>query len=241
MKISLCIPVYNEEEILPATLKTVSEYMSGEFGDECEIIYINDGSRDRSADIITQYSAAYDSRVRLLGYEVNRGKGYAVRTGMLGAKGDIIIFTDCDLAYGCEIIGDFYRKMSEDAGTHVLIGSRTLHPEGYEGYTVTRRFVSKAYIKVLCVVGGLTLSDSQSGIKGFRRDAAKKIFSLTEVDRFAFDFEAILIAKKLGMKIAEHPVRIINHRASKVSVLRDAPKMVKDLVKMKRRINKLKP
>jgi dolichyl-phosphate beta-glucosyltransferase len=97
---------------------------------------------------------------------------------------------------------------------------------------------SKAYIKVIAVAAGFKLTDSQCGIKGFRADIAKKIFSNCEVDRFAFDLEVIMIATKLGAQIKEMPVKIINHRESTVHVLRDSVKMLRDVYRMKKRIKK---
>jgi dolichyl-phosphate beta-glucosyltransferase len=99
-----------------------------------------------------------------------------------------------------------------------------------------RKIASKLYITVLCVLGGFKLSDSQCGCKAFRNHAAKKIFSNATVDRFAFDFEALLIANKIGYRIAEYPVKVINHGDSKVNVLKDSLKMLSDLYKMKVRI-----
>jgi dolichyl-phosphate beta-glucosyltransferase len=101
-----------------------------------------------------------------------------------------------------------------------------------------RKLASKTYIKVIAFAAGFKLSDSQCGIKGFRHDIAKKIFSNCEVDRFAFDLEVIMLAMKLGAKIAEMPVKIINHRESTVHVLRDSVKMLRDVRSMKKRIKK---
>ena len=122
----------------------------------------------------------------------------------------------------------------------MVIGSRNLHKDGYEGYTFIRKLASKTYIKVLCLAGGFRLSDSQCGCKAFTRETVQAIFPRCEVNGFAFDFEAILWATKLKKTIVETPVKIINHRESKVNVLRDTFKMLKDLVKMKKRIKKAK-
>ena len=120
----------------------------------------------------------------------------------------------------------------------LVIGSRNLDKDGYSGYTFLRRVASKAYIFLLGIVGGFRLSDSQCGCKGFTHDAVHKIFPRCEVDGFAFDFEAILWAGKLGIGIVEMPVKVINHGSSKVHVLRDSLKMLKDLHRMKKRISK---
>ena len=159
---------------------------------------------------------------------------------MLAAEGDVIMFTDADLAYGTDVIKQVYDTFEANPDAEMVIGSRNLHKDGYKGYTFIRKLASKTYIKVLAIVGGFKLSDSQCGCKAFRGKAAKEIFSRCEVNRFAFDFECILWAVKFGMKIVEMPVKIINHRESKVNVLRDSFKMVRDILKMKKRIKKAK-
>ena len=228
--------MYNEVSIIKETAQTLSDYMSANFEDY-EIIFANDGSKDGCDKAVEEMNLP---SVRVVGYEQNRGKGYAVRVAMLAAEGDIVMFTDADLAYGTDVIKRVYNTFIENPDADMVIGSRNLSSDGYEGYTAIRKLASKMYIKVLSIVGGFKLSDSQCGCKAFTGAAAKKIFSLCEVDRFAFDFECILWAVKFGMKIVEMPVKIINHRESKVSVLRDSFKMVRDILKMKKRIKKAK-
>ena len=231
--ITLIIPMYNESSIIADTAKTVSNYMQKNF-ESYEIIFSDDGSKDNSADIVC---GLYLPNVRVMRYEKNRGKGCAIRTAMLEARGDIVMFTDADLAYGTEVIKRVYDSLSvSDAG--MLIGSRNLSEDGYEGYTLIRKIMSRIYIKVLCVVGGFKLSDSQCGCKAYKQEAAKRIFERCKVDGFAFDFESILWAQKFNYKIVELPVKIVNHRESTVNVIRDTFKMLGDLRKMKKRIKK---
>lgn len=235
MKTSLVIPMYNESSIIEDAIKTYASYLDGRFED-WELIFVDDGSADGCGDAVT---AAHekDERIRLCRYTPNRGKGHAVRTGVLAAQGELILFTDCDNAYGEEAIGRLADILTE-SGADIVVGSRNLSKDGYEGYTVFRKLASKAYIKVIAVAAGFKLTDSQCGIKGFRADIAKKIFSNCEVDRFAFDLEVIMIATKLGAQIKEMPVKIINHRESTVHVLRDSVKMLRDVYRMKKRIKK---
>ncbi len=234
MKISLCIPMYNEASIIEQTALTVSQYMSSNFEDY-EVLFSDDGSVDGCGKIVENLHLP---NVRITGYEKNRGKGCAVRTAMLQATGDILMFTDADLAYGTDVIRLVYDEMIKHPDADMLIGSRNLNKDGYDGYTFFRKVASKLYIKVLCTVGGFKLSDSQCGCKAFRADAAKKIFARCEVDGFAFDFEAILWAVNYGMKIIEMPVKIINHRDSKIKVFKDAYRMLTDLRIMRKRIKK---
>lgn len=226
--------MYNEISIIRDTARTLSDYMQKNFEDY-EIIFSNDGSRDGCDKAVEEMNLPC---VSVIGYPDNRGKGYAVRKAMLAAKGDIVMFTDADLAYGTDVIKRVYDTFAQNPDADMVIGSRNLSKDGYEGYTAIRRIASKAYIKVLCIVGGFRLSDSQCGCKAFRADAVKKIFPKCEVDRFAFDFECILWAVKYGMKIVEMPVKIINHRESTIHMFRDTLKMLKDLMSMRKRIKK---
>ena len=234
MKFSLIIPMYNEKSIIADTAKTLSDYMSSHFEDY-EILFSNDGSKDGCDEIVRELALP---NVRVTGYPDNKGKGCAVRTAVLESTGDIVMFTDADLAYGTDVIARVAEKFGENPDASVVIGSRNLNKDGYEGYTLLRKIASKTYIKVLCIVGGFKLSDSQCGCKAFRGEAAKKIFSRCEVNGFAFDFEAILWSQKFGCKIVEMPVKIINHRESKVHMFSDTFKMLRDLSKMKKRIRK---
>ncbi len=234
-KISLCIPMYNENSIIADTARTLHDYMSATF-ESYEIIFSNDGSRDGCDKTVEALGLP---NVRVVGYPDNRGKGCAVRTALLAADGDIIMFTDADLAYGTDVIKRVYDAFAEHPEADMVIGSRNLSKDGYEGYTFLRKVMSKVYIKVLCFVGGFKLSDSQCGCKAFTRETVAEIFPRCEVDGFAFDFEAILWATKLKKTIHEIPVKIINHRESKVSVLRDTFKMLGDLRRMKKRIKRI--
>ncbi len=234
MKFSLCIPMYNEASIIADTARMLSDYMSEHF-DDYEIIFSNDGSRDSCGDIVREMALP---RVKVIENKENMGKGYAVRMAMLEAEGDIVMFTDADLAYGTDVIGRVRDEFEKNPQTQMLIGSRNMSKDGYDGYTFIRKLASKTYIKLLCVIGGFKLSDSQCGCKAFSGKAAKKIFSRCEVNRFAFDYECILWANKLGIVIDELPVKIINHRESKINVWSDSFKMLRDVNKMKKRIKK---
>lgn len=232
MKLSLVVPMYNESSIICDTAKTLTAYLDANIADY-ELLFVDDGSTDGTAALVKELALP---KVRVLGYGKNRGKGCAVRTGMLEAQGDIAMFIDADLAYGTEVISRVVQELEAHPEADVLIGSRTLHPEGYEGYTAVRKLASKAYIKVLNIYGGLKLSDSQCGCKAYRGKAIKDIFSRCETDGFAFDFETILLAQKLSYRFVELPVKIINHRASKINVVRDTFRMLKELKEIKKRI-----
>ena len=238
MDISVIIPMYNEEKIIADTAKQVAKYMNERFGEgNFEVLFSNDGSTDNSAKAVSELEL---SGVKVVGYEKNRGKGCAVRTAMLEASGDLVVFTDADLAYGTEVIGKLYDSFKENPDAEVFIGSRNKSSDGYSEYTLLRKIMSKTYIKVVCLFGGFkNLSDFQCGCKAFTNKATKKIFSLCEINGFAFDLEALMLATRLKYKIVEIPVKIINHRESKVNIIKDTLRMLSDLRKIKKRVKGL--
>ena len=239
MKLSVCIPVYNEREIIADAVRTFTGALDIIAKDDYELIICNDGSVDEAADIARSMVADYP-RLRVVGYPVNRGKGCAVRTAVMEAEGDIILYTDCDNAYGTDKIAEVLAVFDADPTVDAVIGSRKADPRGYEGYTPIRKLASKVYILVLKLFAGFKMSDSQCGFKAFRRAAAKEIFSRCETDGFAFDIEALLIADRLGYKIKEIPVRVINHRESKskVNIISDTLRMLRDLRRIKKHVKR---
>lgn len=228
--------MYNESAIIADTAHTLYRYMSEHYENDFEIIFADDGSTDGSADIIRGLGL---SGVRVVGYEKNRGKGCAVRTAVLASVGKTVVFTDADLAYGIDIIGDAIGCI-ESGRCDMLVASRAKHKMGYEGYTFIRKIASKTYIRLLNLFGGIRISDAQCGFKAFDSDVARDIFSRCLTDNFAFDLEVILLAQKMGFEIYELPAMIINHRESKVNVLRDAPKMLREAAIIKKRVRKLR-
>lgn len=244
MTVSVCIPMYNESDTVEhcaAELYNKMRSYREKTGRDFEIIFSDDGSTDDGREMAERF-AADRPEIRVIGYAGNRGKGSAVREGIMASRGDVVLYTDCDLAYGVDIIEDAVENIVDRDGTFkadIVIGSRNLEKDGYSGYGFFRKFASKTYIRMLAIIGGFSLTDSQCGFKIFRTESAKKVFSLCECNGFAFDYEVILIAKRFGMKIDEMPVRIINHRESTVHVAKDSLSMLKDVLKIRKRVKKL--
>lgn len=239
MKVSVVIPCYNEENRIENCVSRLSSYLSEKYADY-EIVLSNDGSTDRTASLAAKAAEAYPN-VKSVGYEINRGKGRAVRTGMLAAEGDFIIYTDCDLAYGTEPIGRAVDLASEK-GYDVVIGSRNLDKDSYEGYTFMRKLMSKVYLWVISKASGFSHSDSQCGFKAYRGNAARDVFSECETDSFAFDLEALIKAENKGYRIGELSVKIIEHdeRKSKIRPVRDTLKMLGDIRRIKKKEKSLR-
>ena len=203
---------------------------------ETEIIFSDDGSTDGCGETVSRFAKDHPE-IKTVKNEKNKGKGSAVRKAVAGSSGDFVIYTDCDLAYGTEVFFSAVDRLVSGSDD-IIVGSRNLTGDGYDGYGVLRRIASKAYIRFLSALGGLDLSDSQCGFKAFRGDAARKIFSLSSCDGFAFDYEMILIADKLGMKIGEMPVRILTHKESKVHLVKDSISMLIEFIRIKNRISR---
>lgn len=235
MDVSLVIPAYNESGIVLDTLRAVSARLS-ELAGTYEILLVDDGSTDGMAGLVR---GCGDPHVRLEGYSPNRGKGRAVRTGMLCARGDVILCTDADLAYGTEVFAPILERF-RTTDADLVIGSRRLNGQGYKNYPPLRVVTSKCFSLLSRAVSGLNY-DTQCGIKGYRQAAAQKIFSKCTTDGFSFDFEVLMRADGLGLKIQQIPVSVINFRQSKVNVVRDSARMFRDVFRIRRAVRREEP
>lgn len=244
MRFSLIIPMYCEEEIVLQTLSSLTSFLNRYQKEDCELIFCDDGSTDKTVAVLQAELDAHPAQyqnVRLLTYSQNRGKGYAVRYAMLQAKGDFVLFTDCDLAYGTDLLSDFLSYYEENSATcDAVIGSRALHEEGLSGYSRLRRLMSRAYVGTVRLLTHTRLHDTQTGIKGFSRKAVQEVFPLCETDRFAFDLEILLFCERLGYPIKELPVKILQNRnqASKIRPVRDTFSMLRDILRIRRHVKK---
>ncbi len=211
--LSIVIPAYNEEERLPGTLRRVREWLDRRGLDSSELIVVDDGSRDNTVGVAEEHSG-----VRVLRNPGNRGKGYAVRHGMLEAGGEWILYSDADLATHIEEADKLYQAAIESSAA-IAIGSRaidrslvTVHQSGF------REWGGRLFNVVMRLITGLRFHDTQCGFKLYRRDAAQAIFSRQKLDGFSFDVEDLYLARKAGIKAIEVPVRWANVEGTKVSM-----------------------
>lgn len=231
MKISVIIPAYNEAAVIEENMQLLERELQAK-AMEYEIVIVSDGSRDDTWRIVRERLAG--AHIVDAGYEENLGKGGALKAGVAAASGDIIVTTDCDLAYGCAVIFNAVELMERESSCDMLIGSRSLAKDGFAGYPMLRKLASKIYFKLISLYAGLSVSDSQCGFKCYRRSAAKTLFKELVTYGFAFDLEILLRAEKHGFIIRELPVSIKNHGQSKVNVLRDSVRMLRDITRIKR-------
>ena len=185
VSLSIVIPAYNEEKRLPTSLDTILEFVNGRY-EFVEVIVVDDGSRDGTAECVRQYAKTHPA-VRLLQNPGNRGKGYAVRHGMLQAKGEWILSTDADLSSPIPEIDRLFSAVSS-AGAEVAIGSRALdrsligvhQPAG-------REYAGRVFNFLMRMITGLKFQDTQCGFKLYHASAAREIFSRQQLDGFGFD------------------------------------------------------
>jgi len=223
------VPAYNEQGRIEYSLLKIREYMQGA-GFGFEIIVVDDGSRDRTSEIVAQLARG-DPRIRLVQHRKNIGKGAAVRNGVRSSGGDLVLFSDADLSTPIE---EFESLLPWIESNGLVIASRSLpgskvlvHQPFY------REIMGRIYnvlVRTLAVRG---LIDTQCGFKLMSRRAADGIFRCQRINSFSFDVEMILIARKLGYAVKEVPVRWINSRASKVHPVLDSVQMLLDLFRIK--------
>ncbi|MCX7925649.1 MAG: glycosyltransferase family 2 protein [Fimbriimonadales bacterium] len=226
-RLSVVIPAYNEETRIERTLQRVVEYLNAR-GDSYEILVVSDGSTDATEAIVQRFAQAHP-QVQLLAYQPNQGKGYAVRYGILRARGEWILFSDADLATPIEELEKLEPYLKQ--GYPVAIGSRPLR----ESQLVVRQpfyreMAGRAFNKAVQLLAVRGIHDTQCGFKLFTREAAQEIFSRCRLNGFSFDFEALYYAQRLGYPIAEVPIRWMHQEGSKVRLLRDGLRMLRDLV-----------
>lgn len=198
-----------------------------------DVTVVSDGSVDGTERIVEAF-AANDSRFRLIASRPNRGKGYVVREGMLAATGDLVLFCDADLATPQEETEKLLEHMAQ--GAEIAIGSRPLAESRLEKrQPLHRELLGRAFNKAVQMLAVPGIDDTQCGFKMFSQKAAQDVFKRCKLDGFSFDFESLLIARDLGYRIDEVPIRWSHQEGSKVVLLRDGPRMLRDLVKLRLR------
>jgi dolichyl-phosphate beta-glucosyltransferase len=217
--ISIIIPAYNEEKRLPAALRQVSCYLQRSQWDFVELIVVDDGSADGTVQVAQEF-ASRCAGLRVLRNPGNRGKGYAVRHGMLACRGEWALFTDADLSAPIEELEKLWAA-AEKAGAQVAVGSRALdrrligvHQSWF------RENAGKTFNLVMRLATGLPFWDTQCGFKLFEARAAREIFGRQLLDGFGFDVEVLFLAQRLGYRAVEVPVRWNDVQGTKVSAWR---------------------
>jgi glycosyltransferase involved in cell wall biosynthesis len=223
---SIVIPAFNEAARISGALESVVECVR-QRGWFAEVVVVDDGSRDRTAQIVRDF-AANAPEVRLLQNPGNRGKGYSVRSGLLQSFGEIVMFTDADLSAPIEEAEDLFTAIA--GGADIAIGSRWLESTRQTiRQPLYRQFLGRCFNAVTRAVMGLPFADTQCGFKAFTRAAAQTIFQLETIERWGFDPEILFIALKRGYRVDEVPVSWAHDARSRISYLKDGIRMLQDI------------
>jgi dolichyl-phosphate beta-glucosyltransferase len=227
---SIVLPAYNEAARIAASLDRVMEYASRHDW-TMEVIVVNDGSSDATADVVRQYAIRYPS-LRLIENPGNRGKGFSVRNGMLHARGDILLFSDADLSSPIEEAEKLFAAI--ESGADVAIGSRWVRKElQVIPQPLYRQILGRMFNLALRVVLGLNIKDTQCGFKAFRRSAAELLFAQQKVERWGFDPEVLYLAKRAGLRIDEVPVGWAHSEGTRLHPVRDGIRMLIELFQIR--------
>lgn len=227
--LSVVIPVYNESDKIEKTIAVIKEHLADRF--PYEIVVVDDGSKDDTKAIAERISEI-DSRVRVLSYGENRGKGFALKAGMTDAIGELVLFTDADLATPIDELDKFLPYFEQ--GYDVVIGSRRV-----EGANVIvhqpryREFMGKVFNQIAKVLVTRKVDDFNCGFKCYKREVANRLYSRGRLERWGFDVEMFFMIEKFDYKVKEVPVRWINAETTQVHLIRDSIRSFTELIQIR--------
>jgi glycosyltransferase involved in cell wall biosynthesis len=223
---SIVIPAYNEAARIGNALEQVVACIH-ERGWSAEVIVVDDGSRDQTAEIVLAFAKTH-SEVRLLQNPGNHGKGYSVRNGILHSFGEVVMFTDADLSAPIEEADGLFAAIA--AGADIAIGSRWLERTRQTiRQPLYRQFFGRCFNGVTRAIMGLPYADTQCGFKAFTRAAAQTVFQLQTIERWGFDPEILFIARKRGYRVDEVAVSWAHDERTRMSYLKDGMRMLQDI------------
>ena len=226
--LSVVIPAFNEEESISKTLDNIASFLSLQ-NFNYEVIVVDDGSTDNTNELIRTRND-----IQLITLEKNKGKGFAVKTGVLKSKKDFILFMDADHAVPINYIVNFRDLMSR---FDIVIGSKYLGQN--EPYPFYRKFMGRVFSSLKYIITGLNIKDTQCGFKLFKKELAKELFGLSQITGWCFDVEILLLAQKKGYRIREFPIKLSEINAqSNISILNSGTQMFVDLFKLRNKFNR---
>jgi dolichyl-phosphate beta-glucosyltransferase len=233
-RLSIVVPAYNEAARLETTLRTILDYLT-DTEEDSELVVVDDGSQDDTAVVAERAVANFGAlSARVIRYEPNRGKGYAVRTGLLAAGANIALFSDADLSTPITEMPRLVDRI-RNGECDLTFGSRALDRSLIGVHQPWRREQGgRVFNLIVRAAIGLPFWDTQCGFKAFRMNVCRPLIEAAQIDRFGFDVELIHLAHLAGLRLCEIPVRWNHDAASKVAVLRDSFRMVDEVRRIRR-------
>lgn len=217
--LSIVIPCFNEQRNLPGLFSALEGFLRTKDCPASEIVFVNDGSTDQTDTLLRDFIGRHPDVARIISYPENKGKGFAVRAGMLGAKGEWRLFMDADLAVPLETVENLLPLMARGCeviiGSRVIAGSSVALPQGK-----VRSFLGGCFTVLANGITGVRVSDFTCGFKCFSKKATETIFPLAKIDRWSYDAEILYLARKHSFEICEVGVVWKNGPETKVSFIR---------------------
>jgi glycosyltransferase involved in cell wall biosynthesis len=227
------VPAFNEEGRLGPSLTSILAWAAGA-GRPVELLVVDDGSTDGTARIAAAALAKWPDG-RVLSNPGNRGKGYSIRHGVLASAGDLVLVTDADLSTPIEDAGRLLEAMQRQGGRGVVIGSRAVAGANVEVHqSVVRETMGKVFNRIVRTITGLPFADTQCGFKLMARADVAPIFERSRIDGFSYDVELLFVAVRRGLPVSEVPVTWRNAPGSKVGMLSDPLRMLRDVWRIRR-------
>ena len=230
--LSIILPVFNEELRLKTTISILEKFLKLSKKNKIELIFVSDGSKDKTNDIISNFIDSKRHNITLIKYKNNIGKGYAVKKGILRAKNQWILLCDADLSVHPNQFNKWFFSKMINSNKCAYYGSRE-HIDSKVNASLTRLILGFFFRRLIKFLFKINLSDTQCGFKVFHQSYAKKIFKKMRSYRFSFDVELTVLLKKNKIKVIELPLKWVHKSGSKLSIIKDIPKMLFDLLRIK--------
>ncbi len=234
--LAVVVPAFNEARRLTDNLFTLLRYLEA-YRPAAQLIVVDDGSSDGTAEVAEEFFARHpDVPARVLRFTENRGKGHAVRAGLLAAEAPIALFSDADLSTPITELPKIVEPI--EAGAYdIVFGSRALDRSLIGSRQPWRREQGgKVFNGIVRLTTGLPFSDTQCGFKAFRMETARPIIEQAQIDGFGFDVELLFLARRAGLRMLEVPVRWDHNEGSKVHIVRDSLRMFSEVVSLRQRV-----
>ena len=235
--ISIVFPCYNEADRLKYTFKDIKKFQEKKITSNFEIIFVNDGSSDNTFQILKKYkneNAKLNRKIKIISYQNNKGKGYALKKGIKIARFDWILTLDTDISVSITQLSDWIKHKKIKEKKFIYFGSRNLTDSNIK-FKMYRKLIGLIFVKIIKIFFKINLSDTQCGFKLYKKTMAQKIFRNLKEKGYVHDIEIVLKALNKKYEIVELPVTWVHKKNSKISFIKDSFKILSSLIVLKQK------